>query len=47
MKSYLRIRKRGQKFGYTAIKLDMEKAYDRIDWNFITKCFQNLGFADK
>lgn len=34
------------KQGYTAIKLDMEKAYDRLDWQFIKKCFTNLGFSE-
>ena len=27
-----------------AIKLDMEKAYDRIKWDFILKCLQELVF---
>ena len=27
-----------------AIKLDMEKAYDGLEWDFIRKCFQELGF---
>lgn len=26
------------------IKLDMEKAYGRLDPDFINKCFTNLGF---
>lgn len=30
-----------------AIKLDMEKAYDRLDWRFIRKYFQVLGLAEK
>lgn len=27
-----------------AIKLDIEKAYDMLDWNFIKKCFTDLRF---
>ena len=34
------------KKGYVALKLDMEKAYDRIEWDFLLKCFQQLGFHD-
>ena len=30
-----------------ALKLDMEKAYDRIEWDFIIKCFEELGFHPK
>ena len=32
------------KTAWIAIKLDMEKAYDRIEWDFILKCLQELGF---
>lgn len=30
-----------------AIKLDMKNAYDRLYWNFIRKCFHDLGSSDK
>lgn len=30
-----------------AIKLDMKKGYDRLDWKFIKKCFHDFGFADR
>lgn len=30
-----------------AIKVDMEKAYDRIDWEFIRKRYLDLDFHDK
>jgi len=33
------------KTGWTAIKLDMEKAYDRIKWDFILKCLQERRFS--
>lgn len=28
------------------IKLDTEKAYDKVDWEFINKCFATLGIYD-
>ena len=32
------------KSALVTIKLDMEKAYDRIEWNFILKYLQKMGF---
>jgi len=32
------------KKGYVALKLDMEKGYDRIEWDFLLNCLQQLGF---
>jgi len=32
------------KMPWVAIKLDMEKTYDRLEWDFIHKCFQDFGF---
>lgn len=34
------------KGGYIASKLDMEKTYGRLDYNFIGKCFDHIGFLD-
>lgn len=30
-----------------AVKTDMSKAYDRMEWHFISQVFQRLGFQDK
>lgn len=40
------IRKRG-KILNLVIKLDMMKAYDRVDWLFLTKVLRNVGFGER
>ena len=39
------IDKKGKKW-YMAIKVDLEKAYDRLKWNFIHKVLQAFHFPD-
>lgn len=42
----LRIRKRKKKF-QAVLKLDMKKAYDRIEWDFLKACMLKMGFCQK
>ena len=32
------------KQAWVVLKLDIEKAYDRIEWSFIRQCLEQLGF---
>ncbi|XP_021609077.1 uncharacterized protein LOC110612607 [Manihot esculenta] len=44
--NYMRSRRRG-KDGYVALKIDIRKAYDRLEWPFIRFMLQSLGFDAK
>lgn len=36
-----------KKFGYITSKLDKEKTYDCLDWDFMIKHLQDLGFSNQ
>ena len=42
----LKRRMRGR-IGYVALKLDISKAYDRVDWGFLQFMLRKMGFADQ
>ncbi|KAL0011422.1 hypothetical protein SO802_006530 [Lithocarpus litseifolius] len=46
MMHYLEHKKDGKE-NFMAVKLDMSKAHDRVEWSFIEKVMEKMGFHEK
>jgi len=43
---HLKTKKLGKR-GFVAMKLDMSKAYDRVEWVYVLKIMDEMGFDKK
>ena len=38
---------KSKKTGFMAMKLDMSKAYNRVEWKFLMMIMEKMGFCEK
>ena len=38
---------KSKKMGFMAMKLDMSKTYDRVEWKFLARIMEKMGFCEK